>query len=77
MVKYGRIQPDGVPMLEVTPWDLMIHLSPLQVHMLSMRHVEERVMSTKGTSVPYNCMGSQMAHAGNNVLISYDRIAYN
>ena len=49
----------------------------LLVYMLSTRRVAERVKSTKGTSVPYICMGSQMAHAGKNVLIVYDRIAHN
>ena len=49
----------------------------LLVFVLSMRRVAERITSTDGTSVPYNCMGSQMAHTGNNFLIGYDRIAHN
>ena len=49
----------------------------LLVYVLLMRRVAERIMSTEGTGVPYNCMGSQIAHAGNNVLISHNRIAHN
>ena len=77
MVKHGSVQPDGVPMLEDTLWNLLMHVSPLLAHVLSLRRVEERIMSTKGTSAPYKCTGSQMAHAGNNVLIDYDRVAHN
>ena len=49
----------------------------LLVYMLLMICVVESMTSTKGKSVPYNCMGSQMAHTGNNVMISCDRIAHN
>ena len=49
----------------------------LLVYVLLMRCIAEGIMSTEGTSVPYNCTGSQMAHAGNNVMIGYDRIAHN
>ena len=61
MFKHGNVQPNGVPSLEGTPWDLMMHMSPLLVHMLSIRRVAERIMSTEGTSVPYICTGIHMA----------------
>ena len=53
-----------------------MHVSPLLVHVLLMGHVVERIMSTKGMSVPYNCMGSQMAQTGTIVLIVYYKIAH-
>ena len=34
VVKHGSVQPDGVPTLEGTPWKLMLHVSPLLVHVL-------------------------------------------
>ena len=77
MVEHGSVQPDGRPTYKGTPCDMLMSASPLLVHVLSMRQVEECVTSTKGTGVPYICRGSQMAHAGNNVLIVYDRIAHN
>ena len=64
-------------MFEGTLLDLMIHMSPLLVHVLLMRYVAEPITSTEGTSVPFSCTGSQMAHAANNILIVYDSIANN
>ena len=75
MVEHSSVRPDGVPTLEGTLCDLMMHVSPLLVHVLSTRRVAECIMSTDGTSVPYNFTGIQMAHAGNSVLIVYDSIA--
>ena len=75
MVEHGSAQKDGVPMLGGTLWDLMMHVSPLLVQVLSTRRIEERITSTDGMSVPYKCTVSQMVHAGNNVLIDYYRIA--
>ena len=40
LVEHGSVQPNGVPMLEGTLWDMMMHVSPLLVHMLLMRFVE-------------------------------------
>ena len=77
MVKHGSVQPDGVPKLKGTLWDLMIHVSPLLVHVLTTRCVAECIMSTDATCVPYICTGSQMAHAGKSFLIVYDRITQN
>ena len=69
VVEHGSVQPYGVPKLEGTPWDLMMHVSPLLVHALSTRCIVECRTSTEGMSVPYICAGSQMAHSGNSVLI--------
>ena len=77
MVKRGSVLPDGVPTFEGTSWDLMMHVSPLLVHVLSTRRIAERITSAEGMSVPYICKGSKMAHAGNNVLIVHNRIAHN
>ena len=71
MVEHSSIQPDGTPTYKGTHCDLMMHVSLLLGHVLLTGHVEERTMSTKGTSVPYICMWSQMAHAGNVVLIFF------
>ena len=76
MVKHGRVRPDGVPTYEGTQSDLMMHVSPLLAHVLSTGHVEERITSTEGTSVPYICTCSQMAHTGNVVLIVFS-LAHN
>ena len=69
VVKQGSVWPDGVPTYKGTWSDLMMHMSPLLAHVLSTGHVEEHIMSTEGTSIPYICMWSQMAHAGNVVLL--------
>ena len=71
MVEHGSVQPDGVPTYKGTQSDLMMHMSPLLAYVLSRRHVEGRIMSTKGASVPYTCAWSQMDHAGNAVLIVF------
>ena len=55
-VKHSSVRPDGIPMYKSTWSDLMMHLSHLLGYVLSMGHVEERITSTKGTSVPYICM---------------------
>ena len=49
----------------------MMYVSPLLTYVLLTRHVEEHITSTKGTSVPYICTWSQMAHAGNVALIFF------
>ena len=61
MVKHGSIRPDGRPTYKGTQCDLMMHLSPLLMHLLSKRHVKEHVMSTEGASFSYSCTSSQMA----------------
>ena len=78
VIKHGSVRPDGRPTYKGTQCDLIMHVSPLLVHMLLTRHLKEHVMSTEGTSVPYICMESQMAQAGNNALIVHDRrLAHN
>ena len=76
MVEHGSVRPDGVPTYKGTRSDLMMHLSLLLTYMLSTRDVGERTTSTEGTSVPYICMCSQMAHTGNGVLIVFS-LAHN
>ena len=76
MVEHGSVRPDGVPIYKGTRSDLMMHVSPLLAHVLSTGHVEERITSTKGTSVPYICKWSQMAHTGNVVLTDFS-LAHN
>ena len=71
MVQHGSVQPDGVPMYKGTWSDLMMHVSLLLTNVLLTRDVGERTMSTEGTSVPYICTWSQMAHAGNVALIFF------
>ena len=53
MVKHSSVQPDGVPTYKGTRSDLMMHVSLLTEYVISMGHVEERITSTKGMSVPY------------------------
>ena len=77
MVKHGSVQPYGRPTYKGTWCDLMMHVSPLLMHMLLMRHVKECVTSDEGTSVPHSCMSRQMTRSGNNVLTVYDGIADN
>ena len=77
VVEHGSVQTDGRPTHKGTLHDLMMHVSPLLVYVLSTTHVKERVTSTEGRSVPYSCTSSQMAQTGNNVLKVYDRIAHN
>ena len=55
MVEHGSVQPDGIPMYKGTPSDVMMQVSLLLAHVLSTGHIEEGIMSTKGTSVPYIC----------------------
>ena len=55
MVKHGSIQPDGIPMYKGTRSDLMMHVSLLLGHVLSMGNIEEHTTSTEGASVPYIC----------------------
>ena len=76
MVEHSSVQPDGVPTYKGTWSDLMMHVSPLLGHVLSTGHVQEHITSTKGMSVPYICTWSQMAHAGNGVLIVFS-LAHN
>ena len=71
MVKHGSIQPDGVSTYKGTWSDLMTHMSLLLAYVLLTRGVEEHITSTEGMSVPYICTWSQMAHAGNVVLIVF------
>ena len=52
----------------------MMHMSILLGHMLSTGHIEEHIPSTESTSVPYICTWSQMAHAGNVVLIVFSLV---
>ena len=69
VVKHSIKQPDGVPTYKGTQSDLMMHVSLLLEYVLSRWHIEECITSNEGTSVPYICMCSQMAHTGNVVLI--------
>ena len=76
VVEHGSVQPDGVPTYKGTLSNLMMHMSPLLMHVLSTGHVEERITSTQGTSVPYIRMWSQIEHTGNVVLIVFS-LAHN
>ena len=51
MVEHGSARPDSIPTYKGTRSDLMMHVSLLLGHVLSTGHVEERITSTKGTSV--------------------------
>ena len=51
MVEHGSIQPDGIPTPEGTLCDMMMHMSPLLAHVLSMRNVEQHLTNTEGTGV--------------------------
>ena len=78
MVEHSSVQPDGRPTYRGTRGDQMMQVSLSIEYVILMGHVEECTTSTKGMSFSYICTDSQMAHAGNNVLIVYDRIlAYN
>ena len=47
MVKHSIIKQDGRPKYKVTGCDLMMYMSPLLMHVLSMRRIKEHVTSNR------------------------------